>query len=95
MHGHLTSRRQYVARVGSFAEAKTRAGGRCQVRAEPGRARCRFHGGKSTLGKTVRRVKHGKDRSQSHWLTFRKVDLERLRLQRGPRELMQSLRHHA
>jgi hypothetical protein len=28
--------------------AKTRAGGGCQVRAEPGNARCRFHGGKST-----------------------------------------------
>jgi hypothetical protein len=27
--------------------AKTRAGGCCQVRAEPGKARCRFHGGKS------------------------------------------------
>src|ERR1700734_2070731 len=24
--------------------AKTRAGGRCRVRAEPGKARCRFHG---------------------------------------------------
>jgi hypothetical protein len=35
-------------RSGAFAEAKTRAGGCCQVRAEPGKARCRFHGGKST-----------------------------------------------
>src|ERR1700740_2680014 len=32
--------------------AKTRAGGYCQVRAEPGKARCRFHGGKSTGPKT-------------------------------------------
>ena len=32
--------------------AKTRAGGCCQVRAEPGKARCRFHGGKSTGPKT-------------------------------------------
>jgi hypothetical protein len=31
--------------------AKTRVGG-CQVRAEPGKARCRFHGGKSTGPKT-------------------------------------------
>jgi hypothetical protein len=29
--------------------AKTRAGGCCQVRAEPGKARCRFHGGKSRV----------------------------------------------
>ena len=32
--------------------AKTRAGGCCQVRAEPSKARCRFHGGKSTGPKT-------------------------------------------
>jgi len=32
--------------------AKTRAGGCCQVRAEPGKARCRFHDGKSTGPKT-------------------------------------------
>jgi hypothetical protein len=32
--------------------AKTRAGGCCQVRAESGKARCRFHGGKSTGPKT-------------------------------------------
>ena len=32
--------------------AKTRAGGCCQVRAEPGKARCRFHGGRSTGPKT-------------------------------------------
>ena len=32
--------------------AKTRAGGGCQVRAEPGNARCRFHCGKSTGPKT-------------------------------------------
>jgi hypothetical protein len=32
--------------------AKTRDGGSCQVRAEAGKARCRFHGGKSTGPKT-------------------------------------------
>jgi hypothetical protein len=32
--------------------AKTRDGGSCQVRAEPGKTRCRFHGGKSTGPKT-------------------------------------------
>jgi hypothetical protein len=32
--------------------AKTRAGRGCQVKAEPGKARCRFHGGKSTGPKT-------------------------------------------
>ena len=37
--------------------AKTRAGGSCQVRAEPGKTRCRFHDGKSTV-RTHRRVVH-------------------------------------
>jgi hypothetical protein len=32
--------------------AKTRAGGRCLVRVELGKARCRFHGGLSTGPKT-------------------------------------------
>jgi hypothetical protein len=32
--------------------AKTRTGLPCQCRVEPGRARCRFHGGKSTGAKT-------------------------------------------
>jgi len=32
--------------------AKTRAGGRCLIRVELGKARCRFHGGLSTGPKT-------------------------------------------
>ena len=32
--------------------ARTGAGGLCQVRAEPGKARCRFHGGLSTGSRT-------------------------------------------
>lgn len=41
-------RRKDLPRCG----AKTRAGGGCLVRAEPGRRRCRFHGGLSTGPKT-------------------------------------------
>jgi hypothetical protein len=33
--------------------AKTRAGGACLARVEPGKARCRFHGGSSTGPKTA------------------------------------------
>lgn len=33
--------------------AKTRADGRCQMRVEPGKRRCRLHGGKSTGPKTA------------------------------------------
>ncbi len=33
--------------------AQTRAGSKCRVRVEPGKRRCRFHGGKSTGPKTA------------------------------------------
>lgn len=33
--------------------ARTRAGGECQIHAEPGKRRCRLHGGKSTGPKTT------------------------------------------
>src|SRR6476469_7372667 len=49
----LTGRTGTKRRKGQLlCGAKTRAGGCCQVRAEPGKARCRFHGGKSTGPKT-------------------------------------------
>lgn len=38
--------------------AKTRKGTPCQMKSEPGRARCKFHGGKSTGAKTP----EGRDR---------------------------------
>jgi len=40
--------RKHLPRCG----AKTRAGGECKVKVEPGKLRCRFHGGKSTGPRT-------------------------------------------
>jgi hypothetical protein len=51
--------------------AKTRAGGRCQVRAEPGKARCRFHGGKSTGPKTPAGRARIAEAQRLRWLVYR------------------------
>lgn len=51
--------------------AKTRAGGACQVRAEPGRARCRFHGGKSTGPKTEAGRNRISEAQRRRWQAFR------------------------
>jgi hypothetical protein len=51
--------------------AKTRAGGSCQVRAEPGKARCRFHGGKSTGPKTPAGRARIAEAQRRRWLAYR------------------------
>lgn len=51
--------------------AKTRAGGRCLVRAEPGKKRCRFHGGLSTGPKTeAGRIRIG-EAQRRRWIAYR------------------------
>ena len=40
-------------RMRPLCGAQTRTGGRCKVRVEPGKRRCRFHGGMSTGPKTA------------------------------------------
>jgi hypothetical protein len=51
--------------------AKTRAGGHCQVRAEPGRARCRFHGGKSTGPRTPAGRARIAEAQRQRWRVYR------------------------
>jgi hypothetical protein len=51
--------------------AKTRAGGCCQIRAEPGKARCRFHGGKSTGPKTQAGRACIAEGQRLRWLVYR------------------------
>jgi hypothetical protein len=53
--------------------AKTRAGGCCQVRAEPGKARCRFHGGKSTGPKTQAGRARIAEVQRLRWLAYREM----------------------
>src|SRR5689334_23209406 len=51
--------------------AKTRAGGCCQVRAEPSKARCRFHGGKSTGPKTEAGRNRIAEAQRQRWRAYR------------------------
>jgi hypothetical protein len=51
--------------------AATRAGGTCQVRAEPGNARCRFHGGLSTGPKTVAGRARIAEAQRRRWRQYR------------------------
>ena len=48
-----------------------RAGGGCQVRAEPGEARCRFHGGKSTGPKTEAGRNRIAEAQRQRWRAYR------------------------
>lgn len=43
---------QHLVRLRVKCGAKTRAGGECRNKSEPGKRRCKFHGGKSTGAKT-------------------------------------------
>lgn len=43
---------QRLASLRVICGAKTRAGGKCRNKSEPGKRRCKFHGGKSTGPKT-------------------------------------------
>lgn len=62
-------RRKNRARCG----AKTRAGGRCLVRVEAGRARCRFHGGLSTGPKTEAGRARIAQAQRRRWRAFREA----------------------
>src|SRR6476660_9379966 len=68
----LTGRTGTKRRKGQLlCGAKTRAGGYCQVRAEPGKARCRFHGGKSTGPKTQAGRARIAEVQRLRWLAYR------------------------
>ena len=60
--------------------AKTRVGGCCQVRAEPGKARCRFHGGKSTGPKTEAGRSRIAEAQRLRWRAYRESKLSRYAL---------------
>src|SRR4029077_2956975 len=54
--------------------AKTRAGGCCQIRAEPGKARCRYHVGKSTGPKTEAGRNRIAEAQRLRWRHYRERD---------------------
>jgi hypothetical protein len=51
--------------------AKTRAGGACLVRAEPGKPRCHFHGGLSTGPKTEAGRARIAETQRERWRAYR------------------------
>jgi hypothetical protein len=53
--------------------ALNRAGGLCRVRAEPGKARCPFHGGLSTGPKTEAGRQRIADAQHRRWRAFREM----------------------
>ena len=67
IHGILTRRSKGLPKCG----AKTRAGGRCLVGAQPGKKRCRFHGGLSTGPKTEAGRTRIAEAQRRRWLTYR------------------------
>jgi hypothetical protein len=58
-------------RKGPRCGAKTRAGCRCLMRVEPGKARCRFHGGLSTGPKTEAGRGRIADAQRQRWRAYR------------------------
>ena len=62
--------RQLSARRRVVCGAKTRKGTPCRCRSEPGKRRCRFHGGKSTGAKTPEgraRIAMAQKHRWAHW----------------------------
>lgn len=50
--------------------AKTRKGTPCRMKSEPGKRRCKFHGGKSTGARTpegLERIREAQKRRWAHW----------------------------
>lgn len=60
-----------LARLRVSCGAKTRAGGECQNKSEPGKRRCRFHGGKSTGAKTPEGKARIAEAQRRRWEGFR------------------------
>jgi class 3 adenylate cyclase len=67
----LLLRRWSKAKGGEGQVVWTRAGGACLVRAEPGKARCRFHGGLSTGPKTQAGRSRISEAQRRRWLAYR------------------------
>ncbi len=73
------------ARLRVSCGAKTRAGGECQNKSEPGKRRCKFHGGKSTGAKTPEGKARIAEAQRRRWEGFR-AEKARLATPRTVRE---------
>lgn len=59
--------------------AKTRKGGQCRNKSEAGRARCKFHGGKSTGPKTPEGKERIAEAQRTRWAAWRNARPLRMR----------------
>lgn len=62
---------QRLARRRMLCGAKTRAGGECRNKSEPGECRCKFHGGKSTGAKTPEGLASIAAAQVRRWVAYR------------------------
>ena len=58
-------------RLRVICRAKTRKGGQCRNKSEPGRARCKFHGGKSTGARTPEGIARIAEAQRRRWARYR------------------------
>lgn len=61
------------ARLRRFCGAKTRKGTPCHCLSEPGKRRCKFHGGKSTGAKTPEGRERIAEAQRQRWAAWRKA----------------------
>lgn len=66
---------QAAARLRVICGAKTRKGGACRNKSEPGKRRCKFHGGKSTGAKTPEGKARIAEAQRRRWASVRSMTL--------------------
>lgn len=70
--------KEHAARYRQPCHAKTRKGHPCRNKSEPGRRRCKFHGGMSTGPKTPEGRERIAEAQRARWAAYRKSANERL-----------------
>ena len=66
---------QAAARRRVICGARTRKGGACRNKSEPGKRRCKFHGGKSTGAKTPEGLARIADAQRRRWVRAKALQL--------------------
>lgn len=71
-----TREAQRLARLRVICGAKTRKGGECRNKSEPGKRRCKFHGGKSTGAKTPEGLARIAEAQRQRWARVKALRLD-------------------
>lgn len=61
----------HAARRRVLCRAKTRKGAPCRLKSEPGKRRCKFHGGKSTGARTPEGIERIREAQHRRWAKWR------------------------